>query len=343
VEREREISRKQKSAARLRSPARINGPAVPKGSAERELVRRIFAWTIDGEVLDERLTRYQGQGAIGFAWLMDSWVAALAGAVAALEDPDWCFAGAREARVAVWRGMPPSSYLAQLLGREGPGGAGRTLPGMLSDSDHRVASVSGGPGAHLPQAVGAALAARHLGRRECALALAGAGAVDSPDFHVACNFAAVFKVPGIFLIRGGADWAPGAIAARAGAYGLPGERLDGSDPLHVSVRVAAALARGRAGEGPTLLELSPPPDASISTARLRTRLTELGDWSRAGEQRDREEAALRWDRAFAEAVERPRPRLESLTDQVFAGEEFHLSAQRNMLLGRDEPSTPQDL
>jgi TPP-dependent pyruvate/acetoin dehydrogenase alpha subunit len=341
VEREREMRRKPKSVGRKRVPFKANGaPAAAPALSEGALVQRILAWTIEGEELDQRLAAWQRQGAIGFAWLLEGWTAALAGAVVALQASDWCFPGARESRVALWRGLSPAAYLAQLLGREGPGGAGRTLPGMLSDSEHRVASVSGGPGAHLPQAVGAAFAARHLGRKECVLALAGAGAVDSPDFHVACNFAAVFKVPAVFLIRGGEEFAPGAIAERARAYALSGERLEAADPLGVSTRVAAALERGRAGEGPTLLELSPPSDPAEATARLRSRLAEIGAGSKVGEERDRAAARARWDQVFAEAEAGRGPRLDSLTDQVFAAEEPHLAAQRAALLGLDGPPNP---
>jgi len=83
-------------------------------SGERELASRIFEWAIEGEVLDDRLVAWQAQGSIGFAWLLEGWGAALAAATAALEIPDWCFPGPREARIALWRGLAPAAYLAQL-------------------------------------------------------------------------------------------------------------------------------------------------------------------------------------------------------------------------------------
>jgi pyruvate dehydrogenase E1 component alpha subunit len=101
------------------------------------------------------------------------------------------------------------------------------------------------------------------GTDEVSLAVFGDGAANRGPFHEAVNLAAVWALPVVFLCENNgwasstpfaAATAGGSIAARAAGYGIPGATVDGHDAVAVHQAVAAAVARARAGRGPSLLE-----------------------------------------------------------------------------------------
>ena len=108
-----------------------------------------------------------------------------------------------------------------------------------------------------------ARAARILGHDTVAAVYFGEGTASPGDFHVGLNFAGVWKAPVIFICRNN-GWAIStpshmqtaakSVAQKAVAYGFPGVRVDGNDLLAMIAATAEAAARGRAGEGPTLIE-----------------------------------------------------------------------------------------
>jgi pyruvate dehydrogenase E1 component alpha subunit len=112
-------------------------------------------------------------------------------------------------------------------------------------------------------AVGIGWAARYRGTDQVALTFFGDGATSEGDFHEALNFAGVFQAPVIFVCQNN-QWAisiprhrqtrAATIAQKALAYGMAGIQVDGNDVLAVYAAVAEAVARARAGEGPTLVE-----------------------------------------------------------------------------------------
>jgi 2-oxoisovalerate dehydrogenase E1 component alpha subunit len=91
-----------------------------------------------------------------------------------------------------------------------------------------------------------------------ALATLEALEIDAEDFHTGLNFAGVFRLPVIFLCindgKSASLMTSETIAVRALAYGIAGVRIDGSDFLAVAATVRDAAARGRCGEGATLIE-----------------------------------------------------------------------------------------
>jgi pyruvate dehydrogenase E1 component alpha subunit len=118
-------------------------------------------------------------------------------------------------------------------------------------------------GAHLPFTAGTALAAQYLGTGAVSLAFFGDGTTNIGAFHEALNLAAVWKLPAVFLCENNlyGEYSPLAtttpverLADRAGAYAMASEQVDGNDVLAVRRVMAAAVARARAGDGPSLLE-----------------------------------------------------------------------------------------
>lgn len=119
-------------------------------------------------------------------------------------------------------------------------------------------------GAGVPVAAGAALTAQVRGTDDVAVSLFGDGAANIGAFHEGINLAAIWNLPAVFICENNqyGEYSPIAtttpiadIADRASAYGIPGEVVDGQDVDLVHAAVEAAVARARAGEGPSLLEM----------------------------------------------------------------------------------------
>ena len=111
--------------------------------------------------------------------------------------------------------------------------------------------------------VGAAMSAKLRGTDSVAMAFCGDGSTNIGTFHEALNMASVWKAPIVFMIENNlyGEYSPLAettsvedLADRAKAHGMPGKIVDGQDVDAVRDVVVAAIARARAGEGPTLIE-----------------------------------------------------------------------------------------
>lgn len=241
-----------------------------------------------------------------------------------------------------WRSGVGSSFrffLAQHLGLELARAFFPTLPGGIADASHRVASVPGGPAAHLPHAVGAAFASLYRKENDCAVAVCSAAGLDSPDFHVACNFAGVWRVPVVFLVREDRQAAATIeIDARAAAYGLAASRVGGEDLEAVWGTVREALQRARSGAGATLIEIGQPGEDS-GLAGLRKK---LDNGSRPDDAALEREAFAWCDQAWAVARGGVRPGLDRLVSSVYAGAERHL-AEELADLTQAPTSLPEDV
>jgi TPP-dependent pyruvate/acetoin dehydrogenase alpha subunit len=119
--------------------------------------------------------------------------------------------------------------------------------------------VGGGP----PIAVGAAFSNKFKKTDNVACCFFGDGASNEGSFHEAANMAALYKLPAIFVCEnnGYGEYTPQAnhqaivdVADRAQGYGMPGVIVDGMDVIAVYEAAGEAIARARAGKGPTLLE-----------------------------------------------------------------------------------------
>jgi 2-oxoisovalerate dehydrogenase E1 component alpha subunit len=141
---------------------------------------------------------------------------------------------------------------------------GRQMPVHFSfDRPIRFVSISSPIGTQIPQAVGAARAARLRGEHTVVLTSFGDGGTSSLGFHSGMNFAGVWKAPVVFLCQNN-GWAISCpteeqtasegFAIKGEAYGVPGVVVDGNDMLAVRKVVLEAVERARSGDGPTLVE-----------------------------------------------------------------------------------------
>ncbi|HZW27846.1 MAG TPA: pyruvate dehydrogenase (acetyl-transferring) E1 component subunit alpha [Trueperaceae bacterium] len=304
-----------------------------------ELVRGYRAMR-RARLFDERAVTLQRQGRLGVYPLFRGQEAAQVGAALALGEGDWLVPTYRETAAAITHGLPLATAL--LYWRAHP--SGWSFPGGVRVLPFYVPIAT-----QLPHAVGVAHAGRLRGEGWVVLAFVGDGGTSEGDAHEALNFAAVFSAPVVFVVQNN-GWAISVpterqmrntrIADRAAGYGIPGVRVDGNDLVAVWDVVGRAVARARAGEGPTLVEavtyrLAPHTtsddpsryrDESVTgergkaepLARMRALLQGLGAWSDQREEALVAELRAEFDAAVAEADEAPEPAPEAIVEEVYA-------------------------
>jgi TPP-dependent pyruvate/acetoin dehydrogenase alpha subunit len=222
----------------------------------RMLLCRMFEERVYYLFLEGRLpgTIHQSQGQ----------EASAVGVCSALRSGDMITSTHRPHSHAIARGVPVRSLMAELFAKEtgccrGKGGSmhvGDRDAGMLP----AIAIVGGG----IPLASGYALGFKYLKRPNIVACFFGEGATNIGVFHEAINMAAIWDLPVIFVCENNKYAASTAVdkvmkvkhvSERAGAYGIPGETVDGNDVELTWQAASRAAERARAGEGPTLLEL----------------------------------------------------------------------------------------
>ena len=185
------------------------------------------------------------------------------GVCAHLRPGDTVTATHRPHHIAIAKGVDLNAMAAEIFGKATGLSGGRG--GHMHLFDARVNFACSGIIAEgLGPAVGAALAAKMKGEDKVAVAFLGEGAANQGAFHEALNLASVWKVPVVFVIEDNAYGisvskrdctAVARNSDRAAAYGMPGHHVAGNDPDAVYETVGAAIARARAGEGPSLIEI----------------------------------------------------------------------------------------
>jgi 2-oxoisovalerate dehydrogenase E1 component alpha subunit len=334
-------------------------PSIPDAVLTR--MYEVMALT---RLFDDRMMRLQRQGRLGF-YMKSIGEEASHFAAAPLRASDWVFPSYREQGAWFWRGYTVQQYVDQLFGNQDDPIKGRQMPVHGSASWLNLVSISSPVGTQIPQAVGAAFAARALGKDDVTMAFFGEGTSSTGEFHVGLNFAGVWKAPCVFVCRNN-GWAisvPSSVqtaartfAAKAIGYGMPGVRVDGNDVLAVWQVASDAIERARAGGGPTLIEAltyrvqghSSSDDPSVyrdpdepgiwqrkdPLNRLRGYLRHGGLWS----ERQDAELTERHDReitaALAAADDKPGPAVETLFDDVYDQLPWHLREQRAYLLAQ---------
>jgi TPP-dependent pyruvate/acetoin dehydrogenase alpha subunit len=186
------------------------------------------------------------------------------GAISALRDDDYLTITYRGHGQALMRGIPMEACFAELMGRSS--GCCKGVGGSMHFTalDKGLLGAFAIVGAGLPVALGAAYSAKLQGLDRVALTFFGDGATNIGTFHEALNIAAAWKVGVVFIVENNlyGEYTPmrettplDDLAERAKAYAIPGIVVDGQDVDAVHAAVSTAVARGRAGEGPTLLEM----------------------------------------------------------------------------------------
>lgn len=185
------------------------------------------------------------------------------GVCAALEPDDFVASTHRGHGHAIAKGADLNPMMAELMGRKHGYSSGCGGSMHIFSSELGLIGGNGIVGAQVPIATGAAFSAKYRGTRQVAVAFFSEGAANQGAFHEALNMAALWDLPAVYVCENNlyAASTPAAItlsppdvAAKAAAYDLPGAIVDGQDVLAVYRVASEAVARARAGNGPTLIE-----------------------------------------------------------------------------------------
>lgn len=330
---------------------RLGPAALPEGlTAER--ARELLYRMVLTRALDERLWQLNRQGKAPFVLTGRGHEATQVGSAAVLRPGvDWVYTYYRSLAVAVTLGVSPRDLMLSVLARrDDPFSGGRQLPLHFSVPALRLVSRSSVVATQIPHAVGTALASRLRGEDAVTICYFGEGATSEGDFHEGLNFAAVHRLPVIFLCENNRyaisvpqrkQMAIENVADRAVGYGVPGIVVDGQDLFAVFAATYQACERARRGEGPTLLEAKTyrlVPHSSDDDDRIYRSREEVEAW----QQRDplvlyqrtleelrvvrpdelaawRQQAQAEVDDATAFAESAPLPAPEDALRHVFAG------------------------
>jgi 2-oxoisovalerate dehydrogenase E1 component alpha subunit len=234
------------------------------GLTDEQLVA-MFRTMLTQRTLENRGFQLNRQGKIPFASASEGHEGVQAGAAMAFErGKDILVPYYRDLGLALGIGLTPYEVLLSLFARAADHSGGRQFPHHYASRALGIQTISSVIAAQLPHAVGAAYALQYRGENgRAVLTTFGDGATSEGEWHESINFAAVHKLPIVFLCENN-EWAISTplskqmgqpdIYKRAEGYGLPGIVVDGMDAIACYAAVRDALGRARSGNGPSLVE-----------------------------------------------------------------------------------------
>ncbi|MFC4769219.1 thiamine pyrophosphate-dependent dehydrogenase E1 component subunit alpha [Effusibacillus consociatus] len=231
----------------------------------KEQLLEMYYYMLLARRLDERQWLLNRAGKIPFVISCQGQEAAQVGAAYALDrQNDYVCPYYRDFGIVLVFGQTARDTMMSAFAKaEDPNSGGRQMPGHFGGKKYRVVTGSSPVATQVPHAVGIALAAKMRGEQTVAFTSLGEGSTNQGDFHEACNFAGVHKLPVIFYVENNkyAISVPSSkqlgcenVADRAIGYGFPGVIVDGNDVLEVYRVFKEARERAIQGEGPTLIE-----------------------------------------------------------------------------------------
>jgi pyruvate dehydrogenase E1 component alpha subunit len=199
----------------------------------------------------------------GYLHLYIGQEAVAVGAIAALRPDDHLVSHYRDHGHALAKGASTRAAMAELFGRTTGTTGGRGGSMHLVDAERHYWGGHAIVGGHIPMSVGLAFSSWYRDEDRVTMCIFGDGAIGNGEFFESMNFASLHKLPIIFLCENN-QYAMGTalhrgvaqtkIYKKGEAFDIPGEPVDGMDVEAVHEATKRAVARARAGEGPTLLE-----------------------------------------------------------------------------------------
>ncbi|HAX81226.1 MAG TPA: 2-oxoisovalerate dehydrogenase, partial [Actinobacteria bacterium] len=193
--------------------------------------------------IDDRMWALNRQGRAPFVVSSSGHEAAQVGTAMALDQRhDWALPYYRDVAVALALGMSAEEIFLGVFSKAAdPNSGGRQMPNHWSHRDRRIFSHSSVIATQYPHATGIAWELQRTGDPGVVTVWGGEGSTSEGDFHEALNFAAVRRLPVVFVIENNqyaisvpvAEEVAGSLADRAAAYGMPSESIDGNDVFEV--------------------------------------------------------------------------------------------------------------
>jgi TPP-dependent pyruvate/acetoin dehydrogenase alpha subunit len=239
-------------------------PALTANGLSPDDLLKMYRWMLLTREFEDRICGLWGKpGVVELPHGSQGQEAIAVGACFGLRSDDYVLPSLRGRGVFLVRGVSARQQMAGVFARVDGAARGRATAHHMGDPARGILLGSAIVGASITLSVGAALGIKLQHRDAVVVEFFGDGAAQRGDFHEALNFAAVFRLPVVFLLEnnGFAEYTPLSrhfagtdFACRAQGYGFPGQQVDGNDILAVYQAVQHAVTRARAGEGPTLLE-----------------------------------------------------------------------------------------
>jgi 2-oxoisovalerate dehydrogenase E1 component subunit alpha len=234
-------------------------------TATRERYLDMHRWMCIAKALDDRMHILVKQGRAPFVGSSRGHEGIQVASTAAIGPDDWLVPHYRGLANAIVRGLTMKEWMLAVFAKAGdPLSAGRNIPGgCYSYHKLKIAPVSQVVASWIPKAAGVAYAAKLRGEKTVVLCTFGDGATSQGEFHEGVNFAAVHRLPVVFVCENNSyaisvpirlQTANPDIADRAAGYGMAGVTVDGTDVPACYDACREAVGRARRGEGPTLID-----------------------------------------------------------------------------------------
>ncbi len=234
-------------------------------AATREQHLDMHRWMCMAKALDDRMHILVKQGRAPFVGSSRGHEGIQVASTAAIGQDDWLVPHYRGLANAIVRGLTMREWMLAVFAKAGdPLSAGRNIPGgCYSYHKLKIAPVSQVVASWIPKAAGIAYAAKVKSESTVVLCTFGDGATSQGEFHEGVNFAAVHRLPVVFVCENNSyaisvpirlQTANPNIAERAQGYGIAGVTVDGTDVPACHDVCREAVARARRGEGPTLID-----------------------------------------------------------------------------------------
>lgn len=246
-----------------------DGPAAPGGAGASatlsdDAALRIYRRMAAIRTTEDRIVQGLHAGELRMTYYGVRGQEAIPAAVCEyLRRDDYMVTTYRGMHDCIAKGVPLDELVAEMCGKVTGTSKGKGGPMHLSDPQSGLMVTTGVVGGGLPIAVGLALACHLRGTDQIAVASFGDGATSIGATHEACNLAALWDVPVVFVCQHNqygehtrfADYTKTAsLAERFRGYGMEAATVDGNSVPDMAAAAEAAVARARAGEGPTFLE-----------------------------------------------------------------------------------------
>jgi pyruvate dehydrogenase E1 component alpha subunit len=312
--------------------------ALPEFANDPETLIDLYRHMTETRVFDTKAINLQRTGKLGTYASCLGHEATHVGIAAAMQADDVLAPSYREYGAMLYRGVKMSEILLFWGGDE----RGSNFEGPKGDFPFCVPIAT-----QCLHSAGAAMAFQLRGEKRCAVSMNGDGGTSEGAFYEAMNIAGARKLPVVFMVINN-KWAISVpielqtasktLAQKSVAAGIPGIQVDGNDIIAVRHWVERALARGRNGDGATLIEAvtyrlsdhTTADDASryrkkdeVEAAwklepllRMRQYLTDLGVWNDKKEQELLDQAAEKVDAAVQQYMNTPKPPPEAMFDYL---------------------------
>jgi 2-oxoisovalerate dehydrogenase E1 component alpha subunit len=226
---------------------------------------QLHRWMCMAKALDDRMHILVKQGRAPFVGSSRGHEGIQVASTAAIGADDWLVPHYRGLANALVRGLTMREWMLAVFAKAGdPLSAGRNIPGgCYSYHKLKIAPVSQVVASWIPKAAGIAYAAKLQKQDAVVLCTFGDGATSQGEFHEGVNFAAVHRLPVVFVCENNSyaisvpirlQTANPNIADRAAGYGIPGVTVDGTDVPACYAAAKDAVSRARSGDGPTLID-----------------------------------------------------------------------------------------